>query len=104
MFRHVSYFVKFGKQLCTFYVKVRIPPSYIVSRTVLSKTFVSFCHRDKYLAKCARVAPKIAWRFLMSSAPVFLSLVNQNCNLLANFGKTFQYNFKFMAPCVLSLY
>ena len=36
-----------AKRLCRF-------PEQVLCQT--------FCHRDKYLAKCARVAPKIAWR------------------------------------------
>jgi len=85
-----------------------MPPSYIAPRTVLSKMYGVLCqtfrHPDKYLAKSPQVALKYAWRALMPSASVFLSVMNQNCNLLANFGKTFQYNFKFMFPCVGSLY
>jgi len=68
-FRHISCFAKFGNRLRTFYVKIRMPPSYIVSKTVLSKMYVvfqykllcqTFRHPDKYLAKSAQVALKNA--------------------------------------------
>jgi hypothetical protein len=78
-----------------------MPPSYVVSKTVLSKMYVfsstnlcqTFCHHDKYLAKSAQVALKKCFRVLDVKYPVFLPVMNQSCNLLANFGKTFQYKY-----------